>query len=214
MPLFKYIMNIKKNIIIALILTTLGGCVTIKHSKNGLPMWDYRRDEIIYDKASDVTKGGIYTSDEMLQDGIELKPNELAGIISKILLPMPQVMHSDAKDSASSHPLQSNSKWTISDSNKGQFTTDWRHIQGRKAGVLWWEKIYETEVRHMITIKQPYSTPNVSSFSIATEVHERPNASYPWAKADVELGRTSFEEIKNFLLFKINAEIKQRKSKR
>lgn len=86
--------------------------------------------------------------------------------------------------------------WGIASSNDGQITTDWQAVPGREAGVLWWKKRYDTEVRHVITVKQSMRSERFSSYSIQTEVRERPNPSYAWAPADPELGRTAFLKVK------------------
>lgn len=86
--------------------------------------------------------------------------------------------------------------WSIASSNDGQIVTDWQAVPGREAGVLWWRKRYDTEVRHIITVKQAMPSDHLSSYSIQTEVRERPNPSYAWAPADPELGRAAFMKIK------------------
>ena len=86
--------------------------------------------------------------------------------------------------------------WGIASSNDGQIVTDWQAVPGREAGVLWWKKRYDTEVRHIITVKQAMRSEHLSSYSIQTEVRERPNPSYAWASADPELGRAAFMKIK------------------
>lgn len=62
--------------------------------------------------------------------------------------------------------------------------------------MLWWKKRYDTEVRHVITVKQAVRSEHLSSYSIQTEVRERPNPSYAWAPADPELGRAAFLKVK------------------
>lgn len=86
--------------------------------------------------------------------------------------------------------------WGIASSNDGQIVTDWQAVPGREAGVLWWKKRYDTEVRHVITVKQAVRSEHLSSYSIQTEVRERPNPSYAWAPADPELGRAAFLKVK------------------
>lgn len=112
--------------------------------------------------------------------------------------------------SASAEPPQKvaskpTSEWTIADSNGGQITTDWRLIPGKQAGLLWWKKTYQTEVRHVITIKSSSLGEDAAKFTITTEVRERPNDNYPWKDGDAELGRASFERIRDFLLFAIES---------
>jgi hypothetical protein len=102
----------------------------------------------------------------------------------------------------------------VADQSEGQIVTDWKPIRGKNAGLLWWKKEYQSEVRHTITIKQALYSPGRASYSILTEVRERPNPSYGWAAADSELGRKSFEDIKNLLLTSIRAELVNRSSKR
>ena len=86
--------------------------------------------------------------------------------------------------------------WGITSSNDGQIVTDWQAVPGREAGVLWWKKRYDTEARHIITVKQAMRSEHLSSYSIQTEVRERPSPSYAWAPADPELGRAAFMKIK------------------
>lgn len=91
-------------------------------------------------------------------------------------------------------------RWAIADANEGQITTDWRPVTGRTAGVAWWKKDYQARVRHIITVKHSFRSPASSNYTIETQVEERPNDAYDWEPANVEYGRESFEEIKEFLL--------------
>src|SRR5262245_7827559 len=152
--------------------------------------------------------------------GIELTPSELNALIVRILSSPPAAARQAPAGAAtfgpSSSPVASRSSqldspWTILESNEGQIITDWRRTPGRKAGVGWWEREYDAEVRHIITIRQSFSAPRLASFSIETEVRERPNDRYPWASANVELGRRSFEELKNTLVQSVQTEMAQRK---
>lgn len=104
--------------------------------------------------------------------------------------------------------------WGIASSNEGQITTDWQRIPGREAGVLWWKKRYDAEVRHVITVKQAFHSSSLSSYSIETEVRERPNANYDWAPANPELGRASFERIKGQLWASIQVQSNRKKARK
>lgn len=213
-----------------ILLVLLAGCSSVEPKRSGLPIWDFEHDEV-----QDLTLGaaigallgggiggiagavscctlGAFQVGGVIQDGIKLTPPELNHIISTALAP---TAVSSAPMALSLNPTpatQNVSPWTISESNEGQIITDWKAIQGKKAGVLWWEKTFECETRHLITIKRSYQSSQLTNFTIVTEVRERPNVNYPWTSADPELGRASFENLKNILLIAVRAELNKRKT--
>lgn len=141
-----------------------------------------------------------------VQQGIELTSEELKLVILRSLT---QNEFSSASDMQLINPVSENSRdiWTISSSNDGQITTDWKPINGRTAGVLWWVKKYNCEVRHIIIVNKMLNNPNQKlEYKIITEVRERPNENYSWQTADPELGRYSYEIIKNTINSAINRE--------
>jgi hypothetical protein len=150
----------------------------------------------------------------MINDGIPLTPTELNRIVSEALAPALERVPATARSLMPTPVASAGAPWTVAESNQGQFTTDWRPIRGRTAGVLWWKKTYESEVHHVITIMPSYRSPALANLSVITEVRERPNAQYPWVAGDAELGRPSFESLKNMLLATIRATIDQKKDKR
>lgn len=206
---------------IAILVATLAGCAT-EPPKFGLLLWDFEANEIAQKRwrATERATEKLYGLVEeimpgrMLQDGIELTPPELVTLITDTLSPsLPRTAQEAHSLSQTTREAPKNI-WTIADSNEGQLTTDWRSIPGRKSGVLWWERTYETEVRHVITIRRSYRSPDLTNFSIATEVRERPNSNYPWVETNSELGRASFEQLKNMLLLTIRMHIDTRKYKK
>jgi hypothetical protein len=148
------------------------------------------------------------------QDGIELSAPELNTVILRTLTPHINGSAQTLAGASSMRVNSSNASWTVSDSNDGQITTDWKRIPGRKVGVLWWHKEYETQVHHIITIKQSFRSARLTNYAIVTEVRERPNENYDWTKADPELGRQSFEDIKGALLSAVQAETNKRRPKK
>lgn len=103
--------------------------------------------------------------------------------------------------------------WPIAESNEGQIITEWKRIKGREGGILWWKKEYETEVRHIITVRSSFNSEHFSDFSIETEVHERANQNYPWSIADPELGRQSLQEIRSLLLDAVQSKMSSESQK-
>jgi hypothetical protein len=87
-------------------------------------------------------------------------------------------------------------RWKIQEINSGTIVTEWMSIRGKTAGLWLWKKEYLTEVRHTISVRPATRNRSLLSYSIKTEVRERPNAEYPWVSADVELGRTAQSEIR------------------
>lgn len=202
------------------LLFALAGCAT-PQPQPGLPSWDYERDE----QATAIVRllGGIIGNVEGaaigaavggLQEGIELTPPELSAVIFGALTPRTSEMPQGAIPIAANSPNGAKNSWTVSDSNEGQITTDWKQIPGRKAGILWWQQEYESQVRHTITIKQSFRSPRQTNYSIFTEVRERPNENYDWVSGNPELGRQSFEDIKGVLLNSVRAEVTKRRPKK
>ncbi len=198
------------NILFIFVLLVFSSCTT--HSPPplpGIPDWDYERDEIGRTAISNrketttqkmagkiaVTIGGLFGG--VVKSEIEIAPNVLFRTIEATL-----TKKTLRENEASEQPLgrAAASRWGISESNEGQITTDWKATSGRTVGLFWWKKEYQTEVRHIITIKRSYKSQNHSNFSIDTEVRERPNSNYIWAKGNPEFGRSSFNEIKKALL--------------
>ena len=192
--------NVIKYLIIILFLA-FSGCASKSPTLSGIPIWDYERDEIKrkdFSDSSGLLLGGLAGGlGGAVQSEIELTPNDLFHTIEAALVEdtMTENITSTLKVDSSAI-----SRWEISESNEGQIITDWKAINGRTVGLLWWKKEYQTEVRHIITITRSYKSKNYSNFSIETEVRERPNSNYKWAKANPEIGRSSFKEIKNVLL--------------
>ncbi len=200
--------------------------------------WDYERDGL---GISEIDRKGRMWSDlpmgrllGRLQgsaplDNLELSAGELhAAIVSALAPPrrflaaMPRSGTSRASlapEGTTAAPADSTTDgsergWGIASSNEGQITTDWQRIPGREAGFLWWKKRYDTEVRHVITVKQAFRSSSLSSYSIETEVRERPNANYDWAPANPELGRASFERIKDQLWASIQVQSNRKKARK
>ncbi|GKS69655.1 hypothetical protein W03_16590 [Nitrosomonas sp. PY1] len=148
-----------------------------------------------------------------VQQEITLTAKELTGIILETL-----------QQSNSTQDLQeqniysiedSVNKWTVSSIYHDTITTDWKSIKGRKAGVLWWTKEYECQVSHKITINKSLKSPDQSlNYKIATIVRERPNDNYSWKLANPELGRLSYENLKNKIISAVNSEVKKRRDPR
>lgn len=200
--------------------------------------WDYERDELgineigrtsglLLEMARSNLFGALRGSSPL--DNLELSPGELhAAIVSALAPPrhflaaMPRSGTSRtslAPDSATAAPTASTTDgdergWGIASSNEGQITTDWQRIPGREAGFLWWKKRYDTEVRHVITVKQAFRSSSLSGYSIETEVRERPNANYDWVPANPELGRASFERIKGQLWTSIQVQSNRKKARK
>jgi hypothetical protein len=189
-----------------LIFVAFSGCATKSPTQPGSLIWDYERDEV---KRLDFIKkegaisgeamGGIFgaIAGGIIQSEIELKPNDLFRIIESALS---EGSLTDEQTSTLKADSIATPRWEISESNEGQITTDWKPTKGKTVGLFRWKKEYQTEVRHIITIKRSYKSQDYSNFSIETEVRERPNANYKWAKGNPELGRSSFKEIKKILL--------------
>lgn len=221
----------------------LGACATADDTANATAKtarlsWDYERDGQ-GDGETDRRGGGShfdvfgrlfsdFTGGARL-DNIALSPEELQAAIVSALAPprhflaaMPRSGTSRtslAPEVAPAAPTDRSTDaadrgWGIASSNEGQITTDWQRIPGREAGVLWWKKRYDTEVRHIITVKQALHARSLSSYSLETEVRERPNANYDWAPADPELGRASFERIKGQLWESIQMQSNRKKARK
>jgi hypothetical protein len=144
---------------------------------------------------------------ELFNNSLQQKPpNSLSSLNVQ-----PLSLKASAKAPSLPEPPKLTSEWSIADSNEGQITTDWKSIPGKQAGLLWWKKHYQTEVRHIITVRASSTNKDLGAFSIKTEIRERPNENYSWAEGYSELGRKSFERLRDFLLATIEAE--QRKIK-
>ena len=195
------------------LLITLSSCAN-EPKRHGIPDWDYERDELKIGLGAIIgaavgavvgERGGVSGSalGGLVRDEVGLSP----GVLNRLLLNTLTNSTSVATNFSTTSTLsnaKTESKWEVSESSEGQIITDWKPIPGRKAGLGWWEKEYQTEVRHIITVKRSYRSSKNSNFSILTEVRERPNSNYKWDKADPELGRTSFEEIKSILLASVH----------
>lgn len=184
--------------------------------------WNFERDEII--------SKNIYMShgivnyyfnrikyeenkiDSIFNNEITLSASELKELISNVL--MGKKYNDTSIDVTVTKSVESNNyNWGISESNNDKITTDWVKIKGKESGVLWWKKEFDTEVRHVITITKSDKFPVCTNFSISTQVRERPNANYAWTEANVELGYSSFKELKNSCLLAIKHELSNIKGK-
>lgn len=217
----------------------LGACATVDGPARPEHLhWDYERDglgigendrhgRMLSDMAISNLFGTLRGASPL--DNIALSPEELhAAIVSALAPPrhfltaMPRSGTSRtslAPEGAAAAPADRTAdgderSWGIASSNEGQITTDWQRIPGREAGVLWWKKRYDAEVRHVITVKQAFRSRSLSSYSIETEVRERPNANYDWAPANPELGRASFERIKGQLWASIQVQSNRKKARK
>ena len=154
------------------------------------------------------------TRSEHVQTGIKLKAAELNELILTSLTSLntlPERKNTLPTEIKKENFPDLSNAWAVSNSNEDQIITDWKRIKGRKAGILWWLKEYECEVRHIITLKKSLDNPEETlSYSILTEVQERPNENYKWEKVDSELGRESFETIKNKINESIRIELLRR----
>jgi hypothetical protein len=222
---------------------TLGACATADAPADAMAKpahlhWDYERDGLGISEndrkgrmLSELARSNLFGSLRGASplDNIELSPGELQAAIVSALAPprhflsaVPRsstVRTSLAPESTAAPPADRTADgdergWGIASSNEGQITTDWQRIPGREAGVLWWKKRYDTEVRHVITVKQAFRSSSLSSYSIETEVRERPNANYDWAPANPELGRASFERIKGQLWVSIQTQSNRKKARK
>lgn len=221
----------------------LGGCATADDTANAMAKpdnlhWDYERDGL---GVSEIGPKGRMLHFEVLGrmlgvvqgrptlDNIALSPEELHAAIVSALAPPRHFLSAAPRSGTSRTSLAPEGTaaapadrtadgdergWGIASSNEGQITTDWQRIPGREAGVLWWKKRYDTEVRHVITVKQAFRSSSLSNYSIETEVRERPNASYDWAPANPELGRASFERIKGQLWASIQTQSNRKKARK
>jgi hypothetical protein len=117
--------------------------------------------------------------------------------------------------SNSSSPNKAFFCWGVAESSTGKIVTNWIPAEGRVAGLFWWKKNYETEVRHVFEIERSMDTPQRAGFAVTTEVRERPNPSWPWTPGDPELGRTSLQQlqwrilepVRNLLASRIRSEV-------
>ena len=218
---------------------TLGACATADGpATQGHLRWDYERDGLGIgddDRQRRMLSGmaGARLFDPLRGasplDNIELSPGELQAAIVSALAPPRHFLSAVPRSSTARTTLAPEGTaaapadrtadgdergWGIASSNEGQITTDWQRIPGREAGVLWWKKRYDAEVRHVITVKQAFRSRSLSSYSIETEVRERPNANYDWAPANPELGRASFERIKGQLWESIQMQSNRKKARK
>lgn len=190
-----------------LFLVAQAGCTT-EPRRPGLPIWDFERDEQMGRVIGSII--GFGGPSALFQDGLDLAPTELNRVILNALATN-AVVPAPAKPS--SNPIAT-TQWTISESHEGKIITDWKPITGRKAGVFWWEKTYDCEVHHVIMINQSHISHGLTNFTIVTEIRERPNKNYPWVSGDPELGRASFENIKNILLDAVREELFKTRAKK
>lgn len=218
-----------KILFVILVAINIIGCAS-EPPRPGIPLWDYAREgnaalwiEGVVGKINgevgndnqELKKvwnfGGLLgkASGRMIQDQIQLAPTELNAVITKALTEntIPTITSVKTNNEKARLLSSSRQEWGISESHEGQITTDWMPIPGRIAGLLWWKKEYQTEVRHVITIKRSYLTAQFANFTILTEVRERPNSNYDWEEGDPELGRESFKMIKSMLLEAIKKEL-------
>lgn len=96
-----------------------------------------------------------------------------------------------------------------------RYVTDWRDIPGREAGVLWWRKPWQTEIRHEVRALPSSRDPaRLSNVAIDSELRERPNASYPWQPAEVATpaARAAHAEIRARVLATIRAAVDLKRS--
>lgn len=221
---------------------TLQACATADApidatARPGHLQWDYERDGLGIGESdrqgrmfSDMARSNLFgpLRGASPLDNIELSPGELQAAIVSALVPPRHFLSalprsgsartSLAPEGAAAAPTDRTAdgderSWGIASSHEGQITTDWQRIPGREAGVLWWKKRYDTEVRHVITVKQAFRSRSLSSYSIETEVRERPSAHYDWAPANPELGRASFERLKGQLWETIQVQSNRKKAR-
>lgn len=140
--------------------------------------------------------------------GLALTPTELHKIISQALLSLKSEAPTKSETPRQNQlimtmvpqtPLASEEtkvthetaaeQWKVVDSTPEEIVTDWNPVPGRTSGILIWEKQYETEVRHRITIKPSIDSQNWSGYVITTEVRERPNRNYPWARGSKDFAQ-------------------------
>lgn len=142
---------------------------------------------------------------------IDIKPTDLTKTIKYALEQGQQTSIKTMLGASSSLAQHTTTPWKIAESNEGVITTEWRPIIGRTAGMLWWEKTYLSEVRHIITVTRSYKSPDLSNLKVDSEVRERPNEKYPWTNADKkitdELSKIPQEEIKGLLSNSIRSKI-------
>lgn len=191
----------------------IAGCAT-DAPISGLPIWDF------------------HTEHNKLHEGVWLfNPNNSSSIGDYLLdFSPPELVHaiSQALDNTKtqlvpetlnnltypyydfqSPPKASNpSKWGIAVKNENLLVTDWKFIPGKKVGFFWWEKEYETQVRHRIIVNGLNKSGLNTNFLICTEVRERPNENLPWQEGLVEFGQKSFEELKNLVVDTITTKSK------
>lgn len=207
-----------RKILLVSLLAILSACASIKIS-SGVPLWRFDGDGTAASVSGAIAGALIGRS---VRDGIDMPAPELLSLLSKALNQFdsrrPDVAPGALSlGSASNSPSASDGAldaWPIAESKDGEITTDWQPIPGKKAGILWWEKYYETEVRHAITVTTAHRDPQLTSFTIRTEVRERPNVNYPWESGDSELGRKSFENIRSKLVRAVQLELSNRRSKK
>lgn len=204
------------------VLAALGGCASTPSPGEPLT-WDYERDgqaarreqhaRGFFESLGKWNNLGLLGGTPEPLEELTLSPRELNRAILEALAPRQRVAtfmsrspsnlslagQPTGRDSASgAHASEASPQgtWSIASSNDGQIVTDWQAVPGREAGVMWWKKRYEAEVRHIVTVRQAMHAANLSSYSIQTEVRERPNPSYAWTSADPELGRADFLKVK------------------
>lgn len=183
----------------------LGACA--HKPPRGAIEWDYERNEIgLGSLVIGGVFGGLYSAPKstivggMVANRIALSPDKLQKEMMTVLQnhATPSIHYfKSEKRSSIQRPVKN---FGIADVNQGVIITDWKPIEGREAGLLWWKKKYEAQVRHTITIKRSYESSEYTNFSIHTEVRERPNNNYDWSTGDAELGRAEFKKIRNVLL--------------
>ena len=195
---------------LVLLLLVLAACATETQSVQGVPQWDLERDELTTRSLQvlPLLIGGssataTSSSARQMSEGIELTPEQVRSLLLAALSARSVSQATKVLQLGPEQSTIATDRWGISDSNEGQLITDWRPLQGRRAGILWWEKVYEAEVRHVITVKQSTRSTKHSNIVVVTEVRERPNSAYPWSPGNSELGQTSFTELRRTVLYTV-----------
>lgn len=139
--------------------------------------------------------------------GIALTPSEVHSVVIQSLSPATNVstyrspMYATTALPDTEEPDVA--QWRVHNSTSEEITTDWKRVSGKRAGILWWEKQYETQVSHVITIKPSLDSHILTGITVTTTIRERPNENYEWGPGNVELARKEHAAIKAHLVIAI-----------
>lgn len=148
-------------------------------------------------------------------DGVPLSSEEFVRTVRIAVEPQSPRLAVPGTQSFVVQPLaDSTVRWKIFEVNSGTIVTEWTPIKGKTAGLWLWQKEYLTEVRHTISARPATLVRNALSYSIKTEVRERPNSEYPWRLADAELGRASQSQLRTVVGLALEAATKGRTRKK